>query len=151
QVLRPFRREKKKALPFGILSRATSYFDWILPALFRNQVFADLLNAHGVNVPFSNPMYRQKLPLVVEEIFPEHLVLQETAEEVEQALTEELLQNWDTEHIYDAKMKQRLEEQFSYQYPYEAMQKMKLKFTVSELEKEVRAGRRGRRSPVRGA
>ena len=39
---------------------------------------------------------QKEVPLVVEEIFPEHLILQETAEEVEQALTEELLRNWDT-------------------------------------------------------
>ena len=82
---------EQTALPFGVLSRATSYFDWILPALFRNQVLADLLNGYGMNVPFTNAMYQKEVPLVVEEIFPEHLILQETAEEVEQALTEEAL------------------------------------------------------------
>lgn len=61
--------------------------------------------------------------------------MQETAEEVEQALTEELLRNWDTAYVYDERMRAQIEEQFSYQYPYEAMQKMKLKFTVSELKK----------------
>ena len=126
---------EQTALPFGVLSRATSYFDWILPALFRNQVLADLLNGYGMNVPFTNAMYQKEVPLVVEEIFPEHLILQETAEEVEQALTEELLRNWDTAYVYDERMRAQIEEQFSYQYPYEAMQKMKLKFTVSELKK----------------
>ena len=126
---------EQTALPFGVLSRATSYFDWILPALFRNQVLADLLNEYGMNVPFTNAMYRKEVPLVVEEIFPEHLILQETAEEVEQALTEELLRNWDTAYVYDERMREQIEEQFSYQYPYESMQKMKLKFTVSELKK----------------
>lgn len=126
---------EQTALPFGVLSRATSYFDWILPALFRNQVLADLLNGYGMNVPFTNAMYQKEVPLVVEEIFPEHLILQETAEEVEQALTEELLRNWDTAYVYDERMREQIEEQFSYQYPYESMQKMKLKFTVSELKK----------------
>lgn len=126
---------EETALPFGMLSRATSYFDWILPALFRNQVLADLLNAYGMNVPFTNARYQKEVPLIVEEIFPEHLVLQETAEEVEQALTEEILRNWDTDSVYDERMRAQIEEQFSYQYPYEAMQKMKMKFTVSELKK----------------
>lgn len=128
-------RREETTLPFGMLSRATSYFDWILPALFRNQVFADLLNAYGMQVPFTNAMYKKQLPLLVEEIFPEHLILEETAEEVEQVLTEEILRNWDTEHVYDPAMRARIAEQFSYQYPYEAIQKMKLKFTVSELKK----------------
>lgn len=128
-------RREETALPFGMLSRATSYFDWILPALFRNQVFADLLNAYGMQVPFTNVLYKKQLPILVEEIFPEHLILEETAEEVEQVLTEELLRNWDAEYVYDSEMRARIEEQFSYQYPYEDMQKMKLKFTVSELKK----------------
>ena len=98
-------------------------------------MLADLLNGYGMNVPFTNAMYQKEVPLVVEEIFPEHLILQETAEEVEQALTEELLRNWDTAYVYDERMRAQIEEQFSYQYPYEAMQKMKLKFTVSELKK----------------
>ena len=129
------RKREETALPFGMLSRATSYFDWILPALFRSQALADLLNAYGMQVPFTNAMYKKQVPLRVEEIYPEHLLLEETAEEVEQVLTEEILRNWDTEAVYDPEMRARIEAQFSYQYPYEALQKMKLKFTVSELKK----------------
>ncbi len=53
------------------------------------------------------------------------------------ALQGDALRHWDTDIIYDPAVKARLEEQFSYAYPYADAKNQKLKFTVSELKKRT--------------
>ena len=60
-------------------------------------------------------------------------VLQETAD----VIRRRMLEDWDLEKVYDPAVKEHLEEQFSYQYPYPKGGEQKLKFTVSELKKRV--------------
>lgn len=126
---------EETALPFGMLAKASTYFDWIIPALFRNQAFAGLLEKYGISAPFANPLYRREVPVIVRELGVEEIVAGQMAEELEGFLTSELLEALDTEAVYDEGMKAQLEAQFGYRYPYQALQKMKLKFTVSELKK----------------
>ena len=59
------------------------------------------------------------------------------AEEQAEQVAKDILENWNTENAYDDQLKEHLQEQFSYQYPYRQMQKWKLKFTVSELKKRA--------------
>ncbi len=55
--------------------------------------------------------------------------------EVSGKIQEEILRRWDTSAEYDANVRQTLEEQFAYQYPYPKSHARKMKFTVSELKK----------------
>ena len=104
------------ALPFGRLSRAVTYWDWLLPAL------ADL--------PETIPIRFRLLDL---EAITESEVWQETAD----TLKRNALEHWDTSRVYEPDVRERLERQFSYQYPYARVGERKLKFTVSELKKRV--------------
>ena len=110
----PEHPEIVRPLSFGELSRASSYLDWILPAVAA---------ADG------------KAPVHVELLNLEELVRRQVQEEAEDIFTKKALEDWDTEKIYDEEMKERLEEQFSYRYPHPDLEGRKLKFTVSELKK----------------
>ena len=110
----PEHPEIVRPLSFGELSRASSYLDWILPAVAA---------ADG------------KAPVHVELLNLEELVRRQVQEEAEGIFTKKALEDWDTEKIYDEEMKERLEEQFSYRYPHPDLEGRKLKFTVSELKK----------------
>ena len=52
-------------------------------------------------------------------------------------LAKDVLTHWDVQSVYDEELRKHLETQFSYRYPYLDEQKLKLKFTVSELKKRA--------------
>lgn len=110
------RRQKEKELSFGRLSHVTTYWDWLLPALARKT---------------------EKQPIILRIIGDEELAAGEIEEELTGVLTRKMLEEWNTESVYDEKMHQELAEQFGYQYPYEQVEGRKMKFTVSELKKRA--------------
>jgi len=58
-------------------------------------------------------------------------------EQQAESLARDVLEHWNTEHIYHKALHERLPEQLEYTYPYGQEQKLKLKFTVSELKKRA--------------
>lgn len=124
-------------LPYDSLTKAKTYFDWILPAVYRSQSFAEILNFYGLEVPFTNTLYKEEVPIICKRIDLEELVTEEIAEELRGELTKELLLDWDTEQVYDSKVHEQLEVQFNYRYSYEREQGIKQKMTVSELKKRI--------------
>ena len=107
---------KEKALPYSYISGARSYFEWIVPALFRM----------GSDVP-----------IVQNAIDACDLWLSDEAEQIADQITKEYLEEWDTEVIYDTDMHEQIARQFAYEYPYRSEQKTKQKISVSELKKRA--------------
>ena len=103
-----------KTLTFAQRSSAIQYLDWIIPAL--------------AYIP-------EEIPVTFEEVLLEEIVRDEVETEVSGKIQEEILRRWDTSAEYDANVRQTLEEQFAYQYPYPKSHARKMKFTVSELKK----------------
>ncbi len=131
------RSQKEIELTFSRLSKANSYFDWVLPALYRHASFAPILNQCNVEIPFTNPLYSRNVPIQVYKMGIGEIVAKEAAEEISGLYTKQLLCNWDDTLIYDEQMKEQLEIQFGYRYPYDREQKLKQKMTVSELKKRA--------------
>ena len=109
-------QRKEEALSFGRLSRANTYWDWILPALAK--------------IPKDVPVVKQILTF-------DEIVGEEVEEETAGRITKTMLERWDTNVVYDPEMQKSLKEQFSYRYPYADSRHQKLKFTVSELKKRI--------------
>lgn len=110
------RERGEESLAFGRLSKAVTYWDWILPALER---------------------ITEDVPIVRKILSFEDIVRESVEEETAGRLERGMLENWDTEVIYEPVLHQALEEQFAYHYPYGLSRQQKLKFTVSELKKRV--------------
>ncbi len=110
------RNRKEEALSFGRLSKAVTYWDWILPALMR---------------------VKEDVPIVRKVLTFEDIVREEVTEETAGRLHRAALENWDSDRVYDTEMNQSIERQFAYRYPYEDSRNQKLKFTVSELKKRI--------------
>lgn len=104
-------------LPYYHLTKAKKYFDWIMPALYRNQCM--------------------DVPMTVQRITQDELAEKEVEEQLVNCVTKEVLQYWDTTSVYDTEMKAQLEAQFLYDYPYEKDQRIKQKLSVSELKKRT--------------
>lgn len=105
-------------LSFYSLTKAKKYLDWILPAVYRRQG-------------------EEKVPIQVYKVTMEELVTVEACEQAADVLTKEVLQQWDTTKVYDAEMKQQIQEQFSYVYPFSDTQMVKQKVSVSEVKKRT--------------
>ena len=108
--------QTEDALTFGRLSKALTYWDWILPALER-------LN--------------ENIPIICQKVAMEDIVSDEVREEIQGWMVQKLLEEWDGTQIYDPKMQQTIKEQFGYEYSYIFEQTQKLKYTVSELKKRI--------------
>ncbi|BCZ29679.1 helicase-exonuclease AddAB subunit AddA [[Clostridium] scindens] len=103
-------------ITFGRLSKASTYWDWILPAVS--------------SVP-------PEVPIAVKRIAFDDIVKEEVIEETAGRMTRAMLEAWNTSQVYDPAMHEAIKEQFGYQYPYAGSGMQKLKFTVSELKKRI--------------
>ena len=63
------------------------------------------------------------------------LVIEETQLRMEEEQEKARLLSWDCGQVYDEKLKQELEDSFSYVYPYEAQALIPSKLTVSEVKR----------------
>ena len=110
------KRQRGEELDFLQLSKATNYWSFLLPALMRLTC---------------------EVPIKVQEIRPDDLLGIELQRVTKERMERAVLEQWDTDRVYDPEMKERLKEQFDYRYPYEEERGRKMKFTVSELKKSI--------------
>ena len=107
----------KEALSYGVLSGASCYLDWIIPAYFSG-------------------MEQEKNPSLFMSVttVPE-VVESETARQQEQMKQYQFLLDWDTDKIYDLGVREEIEKNFSYIYPYPDDVALHGKISVSEIKK----------------
>lgn len=110
------RSQQDRALSFLRLSKAATYWDFVLPALAR---------------------LTEEIPIKIRVLGVEDIVYREVKEEIKSRMTKTMLQNWDADKTYEPQVKELLKEQFAYTYPYGESRNRKLKFTVSELKKRI--------------
>lgn len=99
-------------MDYVTLSQAGNYLDWVVPVLQKE-----------------NSLFVKK------ELHLEDLVTQETFQQLSVDLKKQILLQWDCEATYDAALREALDEQMHFIYPYLAEQNLKSKMTVSELKR----------------
>ncbi len=134
---------EEKELSYYYLTKANRYMDWVLPALARHHSLQPLLNEYELPIPFTHPLFARDVPIQVRKVGFGDLVSSQMGQMMEDELTKEVLSQWDVTRIYDEKMRNQLNEQFSYRYPYESGQGVKQKLSVSELKKKAYATEEG--------
>lgn len=107
-------RADGEVLPFYTLIGANSYLHWVVPALMGEDA-----------------------PVHCRIIGRTEMEEEEEIEQRSELLARDVLEHWATGTVYDAKLREHLEVQSQYHYPYAEEQKLKLKFTVSELKKRA--------------
>lgn len=124
-------------LPYLTLTTANNYLDWIVAALFRNKCLTKILDRYGILQNQNAMIYERDVPIKVSTTSLLKLAYAEAVETVQNNFTKEILHNWDTMQTYDEHVKQQLEQQFSYRYPYADSGNVKQKISVSELKKQA--------------
>ncbi|MGN0405961.1 MAG: helicase-exonuclease AddAB subunit AddA [Bariatricus sp.] len=121
EAFEPFLEEGKDTLEFTRLIGAKSYLDWVIPAMLRLPA-PDFI---PIQVISSSDIAAMETERGIEEHLDASLILRETADEESPYAS------------HDKAFASRIAEQFTYQYPYEGEEQLKLKFTVSELKKRA--------------
>lgn len=106
--------EEPGSMPFYQLAEARTYLDWVLPALLNKDAPVTIYVAGTPEADQAEAVERQG-----------------------DMIARDVLEHWDTQSVYDEKLRVHLERQFAFSYPYAEEQKLKLKFTVSELKKRA--------------
>lgn len=108
-------------LAFTRLTGARTYYDWVLPAAVRLPENVPVqIRVIGMNQLVTEESARESIEIMEKDIF---LQMASDAESPSAKA--------------DAHFAARLEEQFSYCYPYEGEDQFKMKYTVSELKKRA--------------
>lgn len=147
-----------QALPYPALSSASSYLDWVLPALAGSRCMIPLYEKYELGIPeiclkkaqsdkesgsAGNP---QEPPVAVRCEQPQNMVEEELLYQMNLQVKKEELLHLDLEKVYDTETEKLLEENFSFRYPFERVTELPAKMTVSELkragEEEEEAGER---------
>ena len=146
----------ERTLPYPALSSATSYLDWVLPALAGSGCMVPLYETYGLGVPeiclkkaqsgrtgdpAGNPW---NPPVVIRCEQPQSMVEEELLHQMNLQVKKEELLHLDPEKVYDEDVAKVFEENFSFRYPFEKVTELPAKMTVSELkragEEEEEAG-----------
>ena len=122
----------KDSLSYGLLSKAAGYMDWLLPALSRSSSFQPLYQL--VNGEEAAGM-EEEACIRLEVLTPSQMTVAQMEVRVQQELIRENLIREDDGQVYEPEVRNFLERQKAYRYPYEYLAGIPAKMTVSELKK----------------
>ncbi len=130
-----FLEEEGQVLPLGVRLKARNYWDFVLPALARHRSMTELFGEYGVPMHRVGGFYDDPADFNIRKITLRQMTEEEILLQTGNQMQEEVLKNWDPEQIYDAKVREEIEERFSYVYPFRYLEEIPVKVSVSELKK----------------
>ena len=130
-----FLEEEGQVLPLGVRLKARNYWDFVLPALARHRSMTELFGEYGVPMHRIEGFYDDPADFNIRKITLRQMTEEEILLQTGNQMQEEVLKNWDPEQIYDAKVREKIEERFSYVYPFRYLEEIPVKVSVSELKK----------------
>ena len=114
------RSQTGRPLAFGLLQKAASYLDFLVPALMR----LEQDHAKGAYPPIQ-----------VEVLTEEEILMESVIEEERRQIRREDIEAIDPDNVYDSKVHDHLRESWLFRYPYEEQSHWSRKFSVSELKR----------------
>ena len=130
-----FLEEEGQVLPLGVRLKARNYWDFVLPALARHRSMTELFGEYGVPMHRVERFYDDPADFNIRKITLRQMTEEEILLQTGNQMQEEILKNWNPEQIYDAKVREEIEERFSYVYPFRYLEEIPVKVSVSELKK----------------
>ena len=121
------------AMPYGILSSAKSYLDFILPALMRHSSAKKILAESGVDVSLEK-VIEDEAPIIVSIIQADRLKIEKAERGVKALLVKEHLLTMESMVDEKDKLYTDLQSKLTFEYPYKNLSNLYTKTTVSELK-----------------
>lgn len=114
---------------FYQLSKAQTYFDWMIAALLRRNCLKEGM-VYGEQQTAEDELYRMQI------MTPEDIISEEAKAIEDSMLLQQSLHTLDITKVYDEDMKSELEQRLTYVYPYEDEANLPIKVSVSELKRQ---------------
>jgi ATP-dependent helicase/nuclease subunit A len=128
-------RQKEKPLTFYQLSSASTFLDFIVPALMRYRGMEGILKDLGLRQDEHNPLYHSPANIVIKFYSYEEAAGKEYMAQVDKIANKEDLENWDSKEVYNEEYRKAIQSYMDYEYPYRTETKIHTKVTVSELKR----------------
>lgn len=132
------KEDAQKCLPLGQRIHARSFWDFILPALSAHPAMKPLYREAGFWGEGEEELIREDADFSVRRITAADLIQEEISDQTELQIREQVMKSWDSQKVYDQKLRDTLEERFSFCYPYRYLEEMPVKVSVSDLKKRSR-------------
>lgn len=140
--------ESRGQMDFSALNSARTYLDWIAPVILGRagmmQEVASYLEQEKDKEGDSGEVERTGFAVTdkddlfqLEVIYPEDAIAGEVEEQKQEISLYKELQEMDVSKVYDEEMRQTLEGQRDYRYPYQAEADLPVKISVSELKRQA--------------
>lgn len=161
EKLYPLTERNSRRLSYGLLESAQDYWGWILPALARHPAFGELYERIGEHFPTAQRWPQEntgsqespenpcdgsdaderkdicsQAPFEIRTVRAAQLTGEELKRQISGEQRYREYSTWDAEKVYREDVRSELEEKFSYEYPYEYLQEIPAKISVSELKRQ---------------
>ena len=135
-----YRNREEELLPIGMRMKCRTFWDYILAALADHPCMESLFQEYGLDYWKTPSAKEETAEFVVKKVTAADLAMQEVISQAEGQMEEDYLKNWDCEQIFDDTTREILNERFSWKYPYEYLEEIPVKVSVSELKKRSYSG-----------
>ncbi len=132
------KRCKEKRFSYDILLQMGSFMDVLLYAAARNRCFDGVWESYGQSSDCSNPLYKEEMAIQISILQKEDIIGDKIKETIEREddrrklMLSGMSQGTD---VIDMSLMAAMDDRFSYQYPFECLNDLYSKTTVSELKK----------------
>lgn len=133
--LSALRDSEEPLLSLGRRLGGKTYWDYVLPALARHRCMAPLFHEYGIFMNTANPLYKDPAEFKVTRITARELTESEVMEQAEREMKKETLENWNPGRVFDSEIREEIQRRFSFVYPYQYLEDLPVKVSVSELKK----------------
>lgn len=135
EELSALRDSEEPLLSLGRRLCGKTYWDYVLPALVRHRCMAPLFHEYGIFMNTSNPLYKDPAEFIVTRVTARELTESEVMEQAEREMKKETLENWNPGRVFDSEIREEIQRRFSFVYPYQYLEDLPVKVSVSELKK----------------
>lgn len=96
---------------------------------------APLFHEYGIFMNTANPLYKDPAEFKVTRVTARELTESEVMEQAEREMKKETLENWNPGRVFDSEIREEIRRRFSFVYPYQYLEDLPVKVSVSELKK----------------
>ena len=127
---------KDIALPYEKIISANKYSDIIGFSLARNNCFKVLLDRVTTDVPCFNIMQGDDSGIDINIVNISDIVVMQSKNIADEEISKASFKEFKCDEVYDKELKQELENQLNYKYPYEGLSKLYSKMSVTEIKEK---------------
>lgn len=128
------KNEEETLIPATTVFKAADYMEWTIMSLIRHRSFADVFKEMNEGIPFSGSLFEHPASFKINMCTPQTLVGESVNRYIEAANERAVYEKWNTKHIYDADIREKLSELYEYEYPHKSDLELKGKVSVSDIK-----------------